>query len=362
MKISSRFIVICAILTCVALPHYSNGETNILTEEENLWLKSRNNTIVIYPEKNFPPYSYQNTAGSPQGLSIDYIELIAEKIGAKIQYLPARSRSQVIEDVQQNKKGDVITSISDTKEREEFFYFTDTYMTVPSVIVVRKDLNVGSTVTLNDLSGKKVAIGKDYAVGDFVHTTNSRIIIESVVDNESGLQQVVLGEVDAAVMDIASLSYYLSKQVLNSVKVVGNTGYESNFSFAVPKDKEILQSILDKGLQQISTRDRQILNDKWISVPHDKNQKSSFVTLIYSNISGVLSYVLLSIAVIVIIVLLQRGRSKFTIRHTRKKEALRELENEIADLEDTSKDLMEELQTVKKLESNIQQKIKEIDY
>jgi ABC-type amino acid transport substrate-binding protein len=62
----------------------SASREDILTKEEVFWLKSRNNTLIVYPEKNFPPFSYQDSAGNPQGLSIDYLKLIADKIGVKI--------------------------------------------------------------------------------------------------------------------------------------------------------------------------------------------------------------------------------------------------------------------------------------
>jgi len=341
------------------IPQTISAESTILNQEENLWLKSRNNTIIVYPEKNFPPYSYQNSSGTPQGLSIDYIELIAQKIGANISYLPARSRSQILDDVKQNKKGDVITSLTDTKEREDILYFSDTYVTTPAVIVVRKDLDKGNTLTLNDLTGKKVAIGKDYAVEEFVRTNNPRVVIESVVDDESGLQQVILGEVEAAIMDITSLSYYLSKQVLNSVKVVGNTGFDYKLSFAVPKDKEILQSIIDKGLQQISANDRKIIAEKWVVVPNEKISTNSFWADIYRNSNTIILYILLCF--IIVVLLVRRKQGHFFMKHKKKSGEISELQEEIAELEDASKGLMEELNEVKNLEQDIKEKIKNIE-
>lgn len=349
-----------ALFFLLAIPFTGNAENTILNPQENLWLKSRNNTIVVYPEKNFPPYSYQNSSGAPQGLSIDYIELIAKKIGAKIEYLPARPLSQILDDVRQNKKGDIISSLASTKEREDILYFSDNYVTSPAVIVVRKDLDEGNTVTLGDLSGKKVAIGKDYAVEGFVRTNNPRVVIESVIDDESGLQQVVLGEVDAAIMDITSLSYYLSKQVLNSVKVVGSTGFEYKLSFAVPKDKEILQSILDKGLQQISTNDRKILNDKWVVLPNEKTNKNPFISYILENMNTIIIYLLLGIIILVVIFSLRRRSGYFPFRYSRKTNAVSELKEEIAELESTSAGLMDELNHVKDLEQDIKEKIKDI--
>ncbi len=361
MKRSLSTALIGFLIAILILPSIGSAESALLSPEENLWLKSRNNTIVVYPEKNFPPYSYQNSSGTPQGLSIDYIELIAKKIGAKIEYLPGRPLSQIIDDVKQNKKGDVLTSLTNTPEREEFLYFTDTYLTVPAVIVVRKDFDARHDLTLNDLSGKSVAITSKHAVENFVRINNPRVVIESVVDDESGLQQLVLGEVDAAIMDITSLSYYISKQVLNSVKVVGNTGYEHNLAFAVPKDLEILQSILDKGLQQISANDRQILNDKWVVIPNQKDQANALLSYLYSNSSQVIIYILLCIIILIIVLQFRKRAGYGPIRFHRKENIAKVLEEEIEELENTSVGLAEELNNIKILEQDIKEKIKSIE-
>lgn len=361
MNRSSGLLPLFILSLILTNPIVSSADSPILNQEENLWLKSRNNIIVVYPEKNFPPYSYQNSSGTPQGLSIDYIELIAQKIGAKIEYLPARSRSQILDDIKQNKKGDIITSITDTKEREGILYFSDTYVTTPAVIVVRKDLDKGHTLTLNDLTGKKVVIGNQYAVEEFVRINNPRIVIESVVDDESGLQQVVLGEVDAAIMDITSLSYYLSKQVLSSVKVVGSTGFDYKLAFAVPKDKEILQSIIDKGLQQISTNDRQILADKWVVLPNEKSTANPFFSNMSNNSGSIIIYMIIFLIILILIFLFKRKHIHIPHRYIRKKQIVEELQEEIEELEDTSKGLMEELNDVKNLEKDIKEKIKNIE-
>ncbi len=343
MKRLNSLVFLATLVTISIIPSVGNTADTILSKEEILWLESRNNTIVVYPEKNFPPYSYQNSAGTPQGLSIDYIELIAEKIGANISYLPARSRSQILDDVKQVKKGDVITSLTDTKEREDILYFTDTYVSSPAVIVIRKDLDKGDTLTISDLTGKKIAIGKDYAVEEFIRTNNPRVVIESVVDDESGLQQVVLGEVDAAIMDITSLSYYLSKQVLNSVKVVGSTGFEYKLAFAVPKDKEILQSILDKGLSQISTNDRKILVDKWVIMPNEIKEENPLALYAQSNLDTIILYVLI---VIVIILLLKKKSRNFLLNRKRKVDVVNELKEELQDIEILEEDIKEKIKNI----------------
>ncbi|MFM7088538.1 MAG: transporter substrate-binding domain-containing protein, partial [Candidatus Paceibacterota bacterium] len=277
---------------------------DILSKEEIFWLEKRNNTIVVYPEKGYPPFSYQSTSGVPQGLSMEYLELIAEKIGAKISYLPARPLSQITEDIKQGK-GDIVTSITPTPTKEEFLYFTDEYITVPAVIVVRKDFNK-EHLNISDLNGKKVAVGDGYAVGEFLKKNYPRIILDRVTDDEVGLQQLVLGEVDMAVMDIASFSFYISKQVLNSVKVVGNVGFDYKLSFAVPKDKQPLQVILDKGLSQISTNERANLNAKWIAVPEEHKADKDLSVLIEDYFHSFAMYVSFGVLLGVIVILIMR--------------------------------------------------------
>ncbi|MBP6904600.1 MAG: transporter substrate-binding domain-containing protein [Candidatus Pacebacteria bacterium] len=333
---------------------YGQG-TSLLNPEEVLWLKSRNNTIVVYPEKNYPPFSYQNAMSANSGLSIDIIELIAKKIGVKIEYLPARPLSQIFDDVKAGK-GDVVTSITHTKEREEFLYFTENYVTIPAVIVVRKDYNKNTIDNLSDFNGKKVAVGEGYAVEEFIRTNFQRIVVEAVSDDEMGLHHLVLGEVDAVVMDVASLSYYLSKQVLSSVKIVGNTGFDYKLAFGVPKDKEILQSILEKGLMQISTNDREILTDKWIVSPGDQPENKSFLAQIQDKF-GIATLVILLVLGIGGIAVAGVRHRRVPFRYLRKKRAVDSLKDEVAELEAVSKDLIEELEGVKMMEKDIKDKI-----
>ncbi|MDP2789195.1 MAG: transporter substrate-binding domain-containing protein [bacterium] len=359
MRKSKLSIIFIVVLFFVTTPIWAQTK-DFLSPEETLWLESRNNTIVVFPEKNFPPYSYQNTSGAPQGLSIDYIELIAKKIGFKIQYLPARPLYQVLEEVKQNQKGDIIPSVTYTKEHEEFLYFSDDYIIVPAVIVVRKDSDIRGNITINDLSGKKVAIGNKFAVEEFVRTNNPRIIIESMVDDESGLQQVVLGEVEAAIMDIASLSHYLFKNVLSSVRVVGNTGFEYKFAFGIPKDKAILQSIIDKGLMQISATDRKILADKWITISVQDAKPESMVAKLQNNIGLDGLYILLGLCIIAVALILTRRRH-FPAPYSRKTYGTDDLKEEVFELERMNEALSEELKEVKVAENKIQKKLESLD-
>lgn len=345
------------VLVFFAVPTFAQTK-NLLTPEESLWLKERNNTIVVYPEQNDPPYSYQSPAGNIQGLSIDYLELIAEKVGAKVQYLTPRSRGQINNDIKEGK-GDVAFFTPD-KDKENYLIFTESYATVPVVIVMRKDSGNKSTFTLNDFNGKKVAIVDGSAAEEYVAKNYPRVVREGVTDDEVSLQQVVLGEVDAAAMDVASLSFYLSKQVLSSVKIVGDTGLDYNPSFAMTKDKTKLQSILEKGLSQISANDRALLADKWIALPNEtlKND-GSFTQKIKDNFGMATLYILFGVGIITIIILLLR-RGGLGMPHFRRMRAVDELKEEFSELEGESSVLTHELLKIRSEEEKLKEKIEEL--
>lgn len=354
-NIKNKLSIISVLVFAVLVTSVFAQTKDLLTPEENLWLQQRNDTIVVYPEQNNPPFSYQNATGNIQGLSVDYIELIAEKIGAKIQYLTPRSRSQINTELLAGK-GDVAFFTPD-RDKEGYLIFSESYITVPVVIVVRKDFDKRSGLTLNDFNGKRVAMIEGSAVDAYVNTNYPRVVREEVTDNEVGLQQVVLGEVDAAVMDVASLSFYLSKQVLSSVKIVGNTGLDYKPSFAMSKDKTILQSILEKGLSQISVNDRGLLADKWIALPGADAGEDPLLATLKDNFGVVTIYILFGIGIIAIIVLLLR-RSSWRTRHFRKTTDINALKTEFSELEGESDILSHELQEVREEEEKLKEKLK----
>ena len=122
-------------------------------------------------------------------------------------------------------------------------------------------------MTLDNFNNKSVAVVAGSAVNAYIKQNFPRVITEEVVDNELALQKVALNEVDATVLNSASLSYLLSKQSMRSIKVVGSLPFDSKMAFTVSKGKTLLNSILVKGLGHITAREHQAIIDKWITFP-----------------------------------------------------------------------------------------------
>jgi ABC-type nitrate/sulfonate/bicarbonate transport system substrate-binding protein len=86
----------------------------LLTDSERDFLKS-NPVIRVNNDMNWPPYNFFED-NTPQGLSIDYMNLISEKLGITISYQTGPLWNEFLQQIQA-KNLDVMLNIAKTKER-----------------------------------------------------------------------------------------------------------------------------------------------------------------------------------------------------------------------------------------------------
>ena len=340
---------------------------SILTSAQDLWLNKQNRTISVRPEISNAPFVFvgSGTTKRIKGLSAEYLEAIANKLRVKISYTEPAPLVDILRDTKEGKT-DIVLSLSPTDELGQYFYFTDSYLTMPAVIVTRKDFKSNKkTISLSEFKEKKVAVGNNYPAALYVKTNYPKVIIESVPDDEVGLQKLLLGEVDAAVMDLASLSYYTSNDVLSYVKAVGRTGFEYKHSFAVPKAYPELLLILDTGLRELGDAEKQVIIDKWISVdtvdtqiaeaPQVRELSTLTLWLIFAG------FVVLIIATVVTVITLRKSQFRAFFNRGAKKETMSEVKDELKELQMVHESLKEEMEHVSALEEDIQKKIHNVE-
>ena len=366
-KLSKYISAVFLAIFCLSFFSASIVSAQVLTPTQNLWLNKYNRTISIKPEKSNPPYVFlgSGTSRKIKGLSAEYLEAIASKIGAKLSYEEEASLGEILKESKELDFDSIILSLSPTEELERNFNFTDSYLTMPAVVVVRKDFKEKSTVTsLSSFKNKKVAVGEGYPVVSYIKTNYEKVEIIPVSDDEVALQKLLLGEVDAAVMDLASLSYYTSKDVLSYIKAVGRTGFEYKHSFAVPKSKPELLLILDQGLKALSDAEKQVIIDKWIDIGTIDNANNLKESPAENNLHLWLifaGFIVLIIATVVTVVTLRKTQIKMLFSRTRKKETVSEVEDELKELQRVHQSLKEEMEHVTALEEDIEKKIHSVE-
>lgn len=232
-----------------------------LTAEEQEWLLA--NTVRVGPAPNFPPVEFFDANGVYRGIVADYAALIEERLGVTFQIEQRANWSEVVESTLQGEI-DVWFEAAATDERREYMLFTEPYLRLPSVIIVRNEEH--ASLTPDDLAIRRVAAVEGYAVVDYLRERVSGIdlvLVESIAD---GLERLSFGGVDALVAGSAQASYYIEELGLTNLRIAGESGWEWELSIGVRQELPLLFEGLQKALDSISPDERRAIFRRWVSL------------------------------------------------------------------------------------------------
>ncbi|RYZ12059.1 MAG: transporter substrate-binding domain-containing protein [Comamonadaceae bacterium] len=115
-------------------------------------MKSR--TIKIAVPTDYPPYGSVDRNMKPQGLDVEMAELIASKLGVKVELVPVTSANRI--PYLQTRKADlVISTLGKNAEREKVIDFSAAYAPFFQAVYAAKSVSIKSFA---DMGGKTVAV------------------------------------------------------------------------------------------------------------------------------------------------------------------------------------------------------------
>ena len=240
-----------------------------MTDKEKLWLKHHDGKIRIAPDPYWPPIEYFDGAGQYRGVSADYVNILKKKLGVEFQIVKYRDWNEVLK-MAQDRQVDVLAGVTYSPKRSEYLNFTEPYIEIPCIIITRGESQYQS---LEDLTGKKVAVGAGYVTQEYLRTNYPDLDIVPVADIKAGLRKVSFAEVDALMANIASVSYFIEKEGITNLKIAGETSYSVALSVASRNDLPILNGILQKALASITARQRDEIYHKWIRLDYQQFYK-----------------------------------------------------------------------------------------
>ena len=201
--------------------------------------------------------------GTYEGLSIDYLHVLERKLGCRFELVPYGTWNEVIE-AAKRREIDMIFAAQRTPERAAYLRFSEPYVELPNMILVRKDREGGAD--LRDMKGWSVAVSEGSAVHELLRREHPQLQLRPVRDELAGLMRVSMGEVDAMVVEISRASYYIERAGILNLRVSGNAGFVYELRFAVRSDWPVLAAILDRGLSAVTAEERRTIARRWIVV------------------------------------------------------------------------------------------------
>ncbi|MGL1862197.1 MAG: transporter substrate-binding domain-containing protein [Pseudodesulfovibrio sp.] len=258
-----------------AVPSVAPGIVS-LTKAEKRFL-DEHPVLRVSNEMDWPPFDYVEN-GKPAGFSVDYLKLLAENIGVEIEFVNNLSWNELMDLFRQGKL-DIMQPVRWMPEREQVMLFTDKPMSeIPLSIFTRK--STAHLRTFGDLSGKTVAMVKDWASTINLRRMYPDINIITYPDGLAMLSAVATGEVDATIIALPVGNSLIEFGMLTNVAPTALVEFDSTdkgLYFTTGTDKPLLKSILDKAMAALPPDEMVQLRRKWFGekVAPDKNIKFS---------------------------------------------------------------------------------------
>jgi PAS domain S-box-containing protein len=290
----------------------SSQDNQYLTAQERAWIKEHP-LIKVHNESNWAPFNF-TTNGKADGFSIEYMNLLANKAGFKIQYVNGPTWNEFL-GMMRSGELDVMLNIVQTTERSEYLEFTSPYSIVSPVLAIRnEDKDIFS---LDNLGEKTVCLPKGSSTHDYLALNHPQMKLRPLEDALACLRAVQEHRVDFALDGDAILNSIFSRNNIKGLrisKVAVDPAMASVLRIATRQDSSILRDILEKTIQQLDDKKVSQLHLKWLDSKLSEEelsrlankQKSSTKKEDISAITAIANEYLTSLAVtaVIIVVLL----------------------------------------------------------
>ncbi|MCP4042982.1 MAG: transporter substrate-binding domain-containing protein, partial [Gammaproteobacteria bacterium] len=236
-----------------------------LTLQQQAWLAAHP-VIRVSNESDWPPINFAEK-GKPKGYSIDYMNLLAKRLGIQVDYVTGSTWDEFMGMI---KKGDldVILNIVNTPERRKYIHFTKSYMELPDTIFSRKGGK--SFPDFDALSGYTVAVPKGFSIQEYIETHNPDIKLQIKDDLPACIKAVSFGQADALIDYRLVVEYIASRNFVGNLVATGEIHYEdgsaSSLTIGTPKDRAILRDILQRAMDSVGEEELQPLRQKWMGM------------------------------------------------------------------------------------------------
>ena len=281
-----------------------------LTDAEALWLKERG-TIKFGVTKNWLPIEFVDKFGDFKGINLDVFELIAQRLNTNIEYTAYNNFDELYQALLAGEV-DAVGSVMATESRKKQVLFTDSYWSMPWVIVHPREL--GNQLNLEDFKGKSLAISKGFYLTAIIREEFPSITLKLVDVNEEGLLAVQKGMVDGYIDNLSSGTQLLKRESMISLgmSVLDEVDKNGNH-IAINKELPILATVLKKAVLTISDVESQQIYEKWFDISIETGLDKNVVMRVAAQI-GVL------IVIIIVIIMVWNRRLYLEIKNRKRLE------------------------------------------
>jgi ABC-type nitrate/sulfonate/bicarbonate transport system substrate-binding protein/signal transduction histidine kinase len=247
----------------ISLENFIFTQKNIkLTKKEKHYIQKHQN-IDVCMDLDFPPYTLKHEEYYT-GVTVDYLNLIAQKTHLNFNYIPMTNKTQT-DAYLTEKKCDMIPHISIHDKSHTLVQASQKYIDEHiSMVTSVKQPYIDS---LTDIGNKKVGI--IYGINHLCKELKVRypnLDLVEISTPKEGLSKVRSGKLYGFLAPYRSLSYAIAKSYVGELKIaIKLESPHIEVGFGVRADQTQLLQIINKALHSITFNERQSIYQNWIN-------------------------------------------------------------------------------------------------
>lgn len=254
----------CALLALSgpALLACASASAPELTAQERQWLEDHRGRVVLAVETHYAPFVFQDRQDRTTGLAHEHLLAMEAKLGLRFERRVFSSLDEIFAKVRAGEV-QVVNAVTRTAEREKFLAFTQPFIAVPNVLVVRKQRQ--GALRPEDFAGERVSLVKSYAITEHLLAKNPGFVPVIVPDDLSALLNVSFGRTEAAIVDLATATHLIEAKSISNLRVAAALDHDIQLAMAASTREPLLQGILEKGLAALGEDERRTLRARWFN-------------------------------------------------------------------------------------------------
>jgi diguanylate cyclase (GGDEF)-like protein len=235
----------------------------VFTAQEQSYLASTK-SIKMCVDPDWVPFERINAEGEHEGIAADLIQLVAQRVGLKIELLPVTSWD---ESLAASKAGrcQIMSFLNQTPAREQWLSFTAPIFYDQNIIVTREEHPfIGDPKSLTD---ETVALPRGTMIEERIRQDFPALKVITTSSEAEAITFVSERKADMTLRSLIVAAYAIKKEGLFNLKISGQIPeYVNKLRIGVQKNESILRDILDKGVQTITPREREAISNKHVAI------------------------------------------------------------------------------------------------
>lgn len=242
--------------------------------------------IRMCADPDWVPFERINEQGQHEGIAADLVQLVAQRVGLRIEVLPVKSWD---ESLAASKAGrcQIMSFLNQTPARDEWLLFTDPIFSDPNVIITREEHPY--IADPRALSRERIALPRGTMVAERVSRDFPTLQIILTNSEEESVSLVSERKADMTVRSLIVAANAIRKEGLFNLKIAGQIPeYTNQLRIGVLKQEPILRDILNKGVQTLTPQEREAISNRHVAVSIQQGVDYSLVWKVLAGVSVLL--------------------------------------------------------------------------